>query len=251
MAGLNQSADESAALRVGGAKDVLGLGATWRLGLREFVGGRAEYSRFHGQDGTSLGNGMVYDVELGYRIRTAYPNYTVRLVGTHGSYNTSGGTLGNKLASLVPAGGEATPAFYMPQSFTQAGVTFGFGTELIDDYTRKWRPFAEVGLLHDTRAGQNFRVQLGVAGRAFGNDHLSMYVQHETAARNGGTPLTQVGMLYKWLFNPGGHTSAGSLYAIEKGSESWKKLARRGAAQHDCWAGAVRWARPFGWPDAR
>ncbi|KDP85247.1 hypothetical protein CF70_014910 [Cupriavidus sp. SK-3] len=200
MAGLNQSADESAALRVGGAKDVLGLGATWRLGLREFVGGRAEYSRFHGQDGTSLGNGMVYDVELGYRIRTAYPNYTVRLVGTHGSYNTSGGTLSNKLASLVPAGGEATPAFYMPQSFTQAGVTFGFGTELIDDYTRKWRPFAEVGLLHDTRAGQNFRVQLGVAGRAFGNDHLSMYVQHETAARNGGTPLTQVGMLYKWLF---------------------------------------------------
>jgi len=199
-AGLNQSADESAALRVGGAKDVLGLGATWNFSLREFAGARVEYNRFRGQDGSSLGNGMVYDFELGYRIRTAYPDYTVRLVGTHARYNTRSGTLSGKLATLVPTDDEATPAFYMPQGFTQAGVTFGFGTELLDDYTHKWRPFAELGLLHDTRAGQNFRAQLGIAGTVLGNDHLSMYLQHETAARNGGTPLTEVGVRYKWLF---------------------------------------------------
>ncbi|MHA7684185.1 tetratricopeptide repeat protein [Cupriavidus sp. PET2-C1] len=200
LAGLNQSADESAPLRVGGVKDVLGLGATYNFGRREFVGGRIEYDRFRGQDGSQLGHGLVYDLELGYRIRTAYPDYTVRLVGTHASYNVRGGTLGSKLATLVPTDAQATPGFYMPQGFTQAGVTFGFGTELIDDYTRKWRPFAEIGLLHDTRAGQNFRAQLGLAGKVLGNDHLSMYVQHETAARNGGTPLTQVGARYKWLF---------------------------------------------------
>ncbi|MGO4332774.1 tetratricopeptide repeat protein [Cupriavidus sp. 2KB_15] len=200
VAGLNQNADESAALRVGGAKDVLGLGASYNFGLREFAGARVEYNRFRGQDGSSLGNGVVYDVELGYRIRTAYPDYTVRMVGTHASYNTRGGTLSGKLATLVPAGDAATPAFYMPGGFTQAGVTVGFGTELLDDYTHKWRPFAELGLLHDTRAGQNFRAQLGIAGTVFGNDHLSMYVQHETAARNGGTPLTEVGVRYRWLF---------------------------------------------------
>lgn len=200
LAGINQSADESAALRVGGVKDVLGLGATYNFSLREFAGARVEYDRFRGQDGSQLGHGLVYDLELGYRIRTAYPDYTVRLVGTHATYNARGGTLSNKLATLVPADDEATPGFYMPQGFTQAGVTFGFGTELIDDYTHKWRPFAEIGLLHDTRAGQNFRAQLGVAGKVFGNDHLSMYVQHETAARNGGTPLTEVGVRYRWLF---------------------------------------------------
>lgn len=200
LAGLNQPADESAALRVGGAKDVLGVGATYRLGLREFVGARIEYSSFRGQDRSALGHGVVYDVEAGYRIRTAYPDYTVRIVGTHASYRANGGSLSPLMASLVPAGDAATPAFYMPQGFTQAGVLFGFGTELIDEYTRKWRPFGEVGLLHDTRARQNFRVQAGVAGSVFGNDHLSLYVSHETAARNGGVPLTEVGLRYRWLY---------------------------------------------------
>ncbi|MDQ0139808.1 tetratricopeptide repeat protein [Cupriavidus necator] len=200
LAGLNQPADESAPLRVGGAKDVLALGATWRFSLREFIGARIEYSRFRGQDRSALGHGMVYDVEAGYRIRTAYPDYTVRVVATHASYSTQDGSLTPRLAALVPAGDAATPAFYMPQGFTQAGVLFGFGTELLDEYTRKWRPFGEVGLLHDTRARQNFRVQGGVAGSVFGNDHLALYVSHETAARNGGRPMTELGLRYRWLY---------------------------------------------------
>ncbi|SOZ08718.1 tetratricopeptide repeat protein [Cupriavidus taiwanensis] len=200
LAGINQPADESAPLRVGGAKDVLGLGATWRFSLREFIGARIEYSRFRGQDRSTLGHGVVYDVEAGYKIRTAYPDYTVRVVATHASYGTQGGSLTPRLATLVPAGDAATPAFYMPQGFTQAGVLFGFGSELLDEYTRKWRPFGEVGLLHDTRARQNFRVQGGVAGSVFGNDHLAFYVSHETAARNGGRPMTELGLRYRWLY---------------------------------------------------
>ncbi len=200
LLGVNQPADESAALRVGGVKDVAGLGATWRLSLREFVGARVEYSRFYGQDRSALGHGIVYDVEAGYRIRTAYPDYTVRVVGTHANYSTNGGTLTPRMASLVPGGEGGTPAFYMPQGFTQAGVLFGFGTDLVDNYTRKWRPFMEVGVLYDTRARENVRAQLGVAGSVFGNDHLSLYVGHETAARNGGTPLTEVGLRYRWLY---------------------------------------------------
>ncbi|SDC75413.1 Tetratricopeptide repeat-containing protein [Cupriavidus sp. YR651] len=201
LAGYNQPAEESSQLRVGGMKDVLGLGAMWRIGLREFVSGRVEYSHFYGQDRSALGHGMVYDVEAGYRIRTAYPDYTVRIVGTHANYSTNAGTLTPRMQRLLPADDdEATPGFYMPQGFTQAGVLFGFGTDLIDDYTRKWRPFAEVGALRDTRAGHNFRAQLGVAGSVLGNDHLSLYVLHETAARNGGTPLTELGLRYRWLY---------------------------------------------------
>lgn len=201
LLGYNQPANESSQLRVGGMKDVVGAGATWRLGLREFVSGRVEYSKFHGQDRSALGHGTVFDVEAGYRIRTQYPDYTVRVVGTRAIYGTSGGTLTPAMQRLVPASDEeGTPAFYMPRSFTQAGVLFGFGTDLLDDYTRKWRPFMEVGALYDTRAGHNFHGQLGVAGSVFGNDHLSLYVAHDTAARNSGTPLTEVGLRYRWLY---------------------------------------------------
>lgn len=200
LLGYNQPADESAPLRVGGVKDVAGLGATWRLGLREFVGARVEYSRFYGQDRSALGHGIVYDVEAGYKIRTAYPDYTVRIVGTHAAYSANGGTLSPRMASLVPGGEGGSPDFYVPRGFTQAGVLFGFGTELIDAYTRKWRPFMELGVLYDTRARENVRAQAGVAGSVFGNDHLAVYVAHDTAARNGGTPMTEVGLRYRWLY---------------------------------------------------
>ena len=199
--GYNQPADESTQLRVGGMKDVMELGATWRLGLREFVSGRVQYNHFYGQDRTALGHGMVYDVEAGYRIRTQYPDYTVRAVATRGIYSTNGGTLSPSLQRLLPAGDDdASPTFYMPQSFTQAGVLFGFGTDLINDYTRKWRPFLEVGALYDSRAGHNFHGQGGIAGSVFGNDHLSLYISHDTASRTNGTPLTEVGLRYRWLY---------------------------------------------------
>jgi polysaccharide biosynthesis protein PelB len=58
----------------------------------------------------------------------------------------------------------------------------------------------EAGALYDTRAGHNFRGQVGVAGSVFGNDHLSLYVSHDTAARTTGTPLTEVGLRYRWLY---------------------------------------------------
>lgn len=201
LAGYNQPADESSQLRVGGMKDVLGAGATWRLGLREFIGARFEYSHFYGQDRAALGHGLLFDVEAGYRIRTQYPDYTVRVVATRGIYNRNDGTLTAAQQRLMPADDdEPNTSFYMPQSFTQTGVLFGFGTDLIDDYSRKWRPFAEVGALYDSRAGHNFHGQLGIAGSVFGNDHLALYVSHDTAARTSGTPLTEVGLRYRWLY---------------------------------------------------
>lgn len=199
--GYNQPATESAQLRVGGMKDVAGLGATWRLGLREFVSARAEYSSFHGQDRSGLGHGWVYDVEAGYRIRTQYPDYTVRVVATRGNYSAKAGALTPVMQQLLPAGSApGSTGFYMPQNFTQTGVLFGFGTDLLESYTRKWRPFMELGVLHDTRSGHNFHGQFGVAGSVFGGDHLSLYVLHDTAARNTGTPLTEVGLRYRWLY---------------------------------------------------
>ncbi len=182
-------------------KDVLGAGATWRLGLREFISGRFEYSHFYGQDRSALGHGLLFDVEAGYRIRAQYPDYTVRAVATRGIYTRNSGTLTPALQRLMPADDdEANTAFYMPQSFTQTGVLFGFGTDLLAEYTRKWRPFAEVGALYDSRAGHNFHGQAGVAGSVFGNDHLALYISHDTAARTSGTPLTEVGLRYRWLY---------------------------------------------------
>jgi hypothetical protein len=76
--GYNQQADESAQLRVGGMKDLVELGATWRLGLREFIRGRIEYDRFYGQDRSA---GARHGLRRGGRL--SHSHAVSRLHGPH------------------------------------------------------------------------------------------------------------------------------------------------------------------------
>ena len=199
--GYNQRADESVQLSVGGMKHSIGLGAQWRLGQREFLSAQLQHNQFYGQDGARLGEGTVYEMEAGYRIRTQYPDYTLRLVGTHGRYKGNGKPLTPIMQKLVPPTQRpANSRFYLPKSFTQAGALFSFGTSLIDDYAHKWRPFLEFGLLHSTDQGQNFHGRIGAVGSVLGGDQLFFYLQRDSSSRASGGALTQGGMQYRWLF---------------------------------------------------
>ena len=63
-----------------------------------------------------------------------------------------------------------------------------------------WRPFMDVGVLRDNREGWGTQVQLGVAGSVFGNDHLALYIEHQSITRAGTSPLTEIGLRYRWLY---------------------------------------------------
>ena len=197
--GRNQPANETPQLRVGGMKDLVSIGGNWRLTQRQYIRARVEGDRFYGQDRSFLGSGMVFDGEIGHRFRVEYPDYTIRLVGTYARYNASGSPSA-LLGRLVP--GDAVPNInqFMPGSFAQFGVLFGFGMDYLDRYTRAWRPFMDVGLLHDNREGMGTQVQLGVAGSVFGNDHLALYLEHASITRAGTSPMTEIGLRYRWLY---------------------------------------------------
>lgn len=197
--GRNQPANETTQLRVGGVKDLFSIGGTWRLTQREYIRARVEGDRFYGQDRAFLGSGMVFDGEAGYRFRIEYPDYTIRVVGTRASYSASG-TPSALLGRLLPTGTALAADAFMPQSFTQFGLLFGFGTDYLDRYTRAWRPFMDVGLLHDNREGWGTQLQLGVAGSVFGNDHLAVVFSHASITRAGTAPMTEIGLRYRWLY---------------------------------------------------
>lgn len=197
--GRNQPANETTQLRVGGMKDLVSIGGNWRLTQREYIRARIEGDRFYGQDRSFLGSGVVFDAEAGYRFRIEYPDYTIRVVGTHASYSASG-TPSALLGRLLPTGTALAADAFMPQSFTQFGLLFGFGTDYLDRYTRAWRPFMDVGLLHDNREGWGTQVQLGVAGSVFGNDHLALVFSHASITRAGTAPMTEIGLRYRWLY---------------------------------------------------
>nr|WP_306806076.1 tetratricopeptide repeat protein [Caballeronia sp. BR00000012568055] len=198
-AGRNQTARESQALMVGGMKDnVIGT-LTYRMTQHFYASGSVEADRFYSQARNYLGSGVLTSGEIGYRIRTGYPDYTVRLIGARGAYGASGSADG-LISRLIPeAAGPATADTFMPQTYAQYGLFFGFGNDLIDQYTHAWRPFFDVGVLHDSNQGWGPNVSLGLAGTVFGGDHASIYFSHSRVSRIG-TPVTQIGARYSWFY---------------------------------------------------
>jgi len=43
-------------------------------------------------------------------------------------------------------------------------------------------------------------VTAGVVGSVFGADQLGLYVTHASASQNHSTPVTEVGIRYRWMF---------------------------------------------------
>ncbi|TCK95934.1 tetratricopeptide repeat protein [Paraburkholderia sp. BL9I2N2] len=198
-AGRNQTARESQALLVGGMKDnVIGT-VTYRMTQNLYATGSVEADRFYSQARNYLGSGVLSTGEIGYRIRTNYPDYTFRLVGAHGDYGASGNA-DALISRLVPAAaGPVTASTFIPQTYSQYGFFFGFGNDLIDQYTRAWRPFLDVGLQHDSNQGWGPAISLGLAGTIFGGDHAAIYFSHQRVSHLG-TPVTQIGARYSWFY---------------------------------------------------
>lgn len=199
-AGRDQAATESQALLVGGMKDNLTGGFTWRVTPRIFASGTVEADRFYSQARNYLGSGVLSSGELGYKIRTDYPDLTVRLAGVHGGYGASGGAdaLISRLAPV--SAGPTSAATFMAQTYSQYGVFFGFGSDLPEQYTHRWRPFLDVGIVHNSLQGWGPQVSVGVAGSVFGGDHAALYLEHESVSQVGSAPITVIGARYSWFY---------------------------------------------------
>ncbi|OXI65070.1 hypothetical protein CFB81_30300 [Burkholderia sp. AU28863] len=198
-AGRDQVADELPTLRIGGMKDNLIADGSWQANERVTVSGSVEMDRFYSQARTYLGSGVLSTAQVSYRIRTAYPDYTIRVVGTHGDYG-AGGRADALISSLLPAASRSASAGnFMPATYTQYGLFAGFGTDLRERYTHRWRPFLEVGVVHDSIQGGGAAIDAGMAGSVFGGDHAALFIQHQRVSRLG-TPVTVVGAQYRWFY---------------------------------------------------
>jgi polysaccharide biosynthesis protein PelB len=199
-AGRDQSATESQALLVGGMKDNLIGGFNWRMTPRIYATGTVEADRFYSQARDYLGSGVLSSGEIGYKIRTGYPDFTVRLAGARGEYGASG-SADALISRLSPvSAGPASAATFMPLTYAQYGLFFGFGNDLLDQYTHRWRPFLDVGIVHNSVQGWGPQVSLGVAGSVFGGDHAALYLEHESVSQVGSAPVTVIGARYSWFY---------------------------------------------------
>ncbi len=198
-AGRNQLAPESQELNIGGVKDNVVAALTYRFTPSIYVNTSVEGDRFYSQARGYLGSGILSTGEVGYKFRTDYPDYTVRIVGIHGGYGASG-TADQLISRVLPAAfGPLTAANFVPQTYTQYGAFFTFGTELLEQYTHAWRPFLDVGIAHDSIQGWGPQLNIGIAGTVFGGDHAAIYFEHESVSQRG-TPVTIIGARYSFYY---------------------------------------------------
>ncbi|MDQ7977802.1 tetratricopeptide repeat protein [Paraburkholderia sp. SARCC-3016] len=198
-AGRNQLADETQSLQVGAMKDNLVGDFTYRVTERITITGSVEADRFYSQARSYIGSGVLSNGEISYRFHTEYPDYTLRVVGTHGGYGASG-SADPLISRLIPAADQpAVASDFLPDTYTQYGLYFGFGNDLLEQYTHRWRPFLDVGILHDSNQGWGPDFNVGLAGTVFGGDHMALFIQHQRVSRLG-TPVTLMGARYSWYY---------------------------------------------------
>ena len=186
-------------MRVGGLKDELRVNATYDISKREYLSISMASQRYMTQARTHAGDGTRIEAEIGYRIRTDYPNFTARLSGVHHALSSTASTDG-LAARINPNGGVPAGSFFVPNSFSYFAAGIGFGEYLRRDYSRGIRPFADASLGYNTVTGSGYGAMLGLGGSLFGSDHLSVAY---TRTRGGsGVNLTteELGLRYQCYF---------------------------------------------------
>ena len=191
---------ESAALIVGGSKDSVAGGVGYTPGKREYVNARLEVSRFYSQERTSLGSGRQFQFEAGYKLRTEYPDYTVRLSGVLQNY-TADGQLGASLLALAPANSNPALGFALPENQRYLSLNFGYGGFFRESYTRALRPFLDIGLSHNSVSGFGYNLLAGASVSLVGHDHLSAHVSTGSGGTGAFSRTQEIGLTYQYFFD--------------------------------------------------
>ncbi|CAM5567540.1 Tetratricopeptide repeat protein OS=Eoetvoesiella caeni OX=645616 GN=DFR37_11648 PE=4 SV=1 [Eoetvoesiella caeni] len=197
--GINQFTDLTPQMQVGATKDLARVGMDWNPESRWFVQSAFEVNRYHAQDRAYMGRGYDLSGAIGYRVRSEFPDWNIRVVGSRGIYGVSNNVI-SSLGSLLPPGEIPSATEFMPQNYTQYGLMVGLGTDDRNTYSRPWRPFVDVGYVHDSNQGWGPQVNLGLSGPVLGNDHLRIFYVHESAARGSGQRVSQIGLSYRLFY---------------------------------------------------
>jgi hypothetical protein len=197
--GLNQFTNLSAVTQVGAVKDMVSLGAQWSPQSRWFGHASVQANRFYAQDRNYLGHGFDFAAGAGYRIRVTHPTWNVRMIAQRGIYSASDNVI-SSFSPLMQGNKAPFAADIMPRNFTQYGFVLGFGSTGKDSYSRAWRPFFDLGYVHDSNQGWGPQVTIGVGGSVLGRDHLRLLYLHQAAPQGGTQKVTQIGLSYRLFF---------------------------------------------------
>lgn len=193
----NQTATETAAMRIVGRRDQIALDGSYRLDRWTQLNMRGEYNQYHSVDGQNLGSGQIFTTALNHTLSEAHPALRSRIVATVARYQTANSILTGKTASLVPTDQSATASYFMPQSMREIAAYASVG-DSIDSRTpaHDFEYLAEIGVFYNTIAGTGIRANAGVAGRVIGADRLQIFTRYDRAPSGQGKSTLEAGVGY-------------------------------------------------------
>ncbi len=192
-------ATESVPLSIGGHRDIASANLTYAFSKREFLRARVFDARYHTQQDTYVGSGRGYDWEAGYRIRTEYPDWTLRFSQIRQIFSQAE-TSDAKSAQLTPGGTVPPGSFFVPVSARTYALNAGFGDYFRENYGRAFRPFANLGRSFNDVTGNGYNWIVGAGGSVAGHDYFSLYWTRGKGGPGAGDATRELGSRYQYFF---------------------------------------------------
>lgn len=165
----NSPAKETLITSLALLKDKVSISASKSLSPRIGMLFTLEYSSFKSQDMKYIGDGLSAYFETFYKLRYAYPDYTLRFFSSFWSYNENR----QKSEKLLRLYTYDNPRVLPETSFT-LGLGLRFGTDSKEMLSRGISPFLDSELFYNTSSGFGYGLSFGLSGRVLGKDTLFM-----------------------------------------------------------------------------
>ncbi len=199
-------------LRTAGYADSLSAGATYGLDRALYLRASGRQSRFYTQYDDYLSRGLATHLEAGYRLRSEYPDWRLRLYWQNQSYTRDGSLsaatlsrLSTGLQDAITAGTLDPVGYFIPQDSATLGACLSGGDNLggqslQNGYSRAWRPYADVCLLNNSVVGTGYESALGLAGAVIGADQLALQWRASAGNIPGGSSTRTISLRYRLYF---------------------------------------------------
>lgn len=189
---------ESVYMKIGGIKDEARIGLLAALTPRDMMSLHISGQYLRDQERRELGRGTAYEGELTHRLLNGWPDTNLRAFGGYHYYDRTG-TPAGKALSLIP-GAVADVSYYVPATFTQAGVGISIGQDGRTNYIRQWQPFASADTSWISTSGSGFHYEIGLVGPVFGLDKLEFSFSQDSGSFGVSSLTTRADLLYRYYF---------------------------------------------------
>lgn len=190
----NKETDETTYLLLGGMKDNVKFGISHNITPRTLFIMNLEKAYYKSSDKKNIGDGINFYTEIQYKLRTGYPDFTIRLYNSYGKYSEKE-QKGN-ISQLSPYKDFKA----LPESFDNIGMGFNFGYENRDSYVRVWRPFLSFDAGYNTVGGVSFGFSGGIGGSIFKQDSFSTEISYSKNIGGLQDYIFKFNLLYKIWF---------------------------------------------------